>query len=72
MSPRRVAQPSADWRTRAATHASSSYVRAFTRAFFGLGKDQVTAMKIAARPRTMSPVPSGRRRIQLLSGPESA
>ena len=72
MSPRRVAQPSADWRTRAATHVSSSYVRAFTRAFFGLGKDQVTAMKIAARPRSMNPVAPGRRQVRLLSGPESA
>ena len=49
MSPRRSRHPRADWPDRAASGASNSYVRAFTRAFFGFGKDQVTAMRIAER-----------------------
>jgi hypothetical protein len=68
MSPRRVAHLPADWRT----HTSSSYVRVFTRAFFGLGKDQVTAMKIAERRQTMSPARPGRRQVQFVGGPGSA
>ena len=69
MSPRRANHhPPADWRTR----TSSSYVRAFTRAFFGLGKDQVTAMKIAERPRAMNQAQPARRQVWLVGGPESA
>jgi hypothetical protein len=67
MSPRRVAHPPADWRTR----TNSSYVRAFTRAFFGLGKDQVTAMKIAERRQALSPTQPGRRQVWFAAGPES-
>jgi hypothetical protein len=68
MSPRRVAHLPADWRTR----TSSSYVRAFTRAFFGLGKDQVTAMKIAERRQATTPAQPRRRQVQFVGGPESA
>ncbi len=68
MSPRRVVHPPADWRTR----TSSSYVRAFTRAFFGLGKDQVTAMKIAERRQALGPTQPGHRQVRFAGGPESA
>jgi hypothetical protein len=72
MSPNRVAQLRADWRARATSRATSSYVRAFTKAFFGFGKDQVTAMRIAERGQTAHPVQAGRRRPWLVGDPESA